>query len=280
MMNENRNIFCDIEKQLNTKIPQTLRNILIVTGFDDIQLLKDITEKNIFEIEVFVKTKLHTCIKQEDYINYYGPLYCNSPENFQFVLGHKIILDKISQYCKQKLSKKFDKATMTEPLLDEKQDSRKEDSAAVTEVRGVDCTIKSKHNGKTTNTTDISLENKYILKTIKNWTNTKFESFDTAVFDNMKIFCTVAESTNSNVSMTCTINCFCGINIKISKMSRSSGGSSRWIYTNYYTHFNRRHSPSKQHLDLDLDRDFNHTMLEKRNVLQKIGIERFFSKQQ
>lgn len=286
--NIEQNTFSDIERQLNIKIPQCLKNLLTATGFDDITLLKDMSENHILDIEAFAKTKLHACIQQKEYINYYGPLYCHNPENFEFVLGHKIILSKISEYCKVRWTEKFDKSTMTEKMtetvtekmtetvtkimLEDTSENIREDtnvevpSFPSSVVNRADC---CKIQGKPI-TVDISTESKTILKIIKHWAATKYKEVNSAVFDNMKIFCTVSESSSSNVAMTCTINCFCGTNIKITKISRSPGGSSRWIYTNYYTHFNRRHLSSLQNLVP--------TTLEKRNYQENSGIERFLVK--
>lgn len=80
------------ERYLGEKYPQFITDILLTAGFDNTSSLKLISEKTIKDLEIYVKNNKHLLKKTR---------YENNPENFEFALGHKILLTSIPENLKK-----------------------------------------------------------------------------------------------------------------------------------------------------------------------------------
>nr|CAI5825671.1 unnamed protein product [Callosobruchus analis] len=93
-------IFQSAESSLHFKIPEYIKNLLFLAGFESLALIATMTEKNIEELELYAKEELKSIVPQKDYVKYYGSTYKNYPEKFKFVIGHKKMLHLLIEFCK------------------------------------------------------------------------------------------------------------------------------------------------------------------------------------
>jgi len=77
-------MFTEAEMSLNIKIPITLKNLLIVSGFENEIVISNINDSDIRDIVSFAKNELHKIINKENLPNYYG-MYWKNPELFEIV---------------------------------------------------------------------------------------------------------------------------------------------------------------------------------------------------
>jgi len=103
LINSEDDVFA--EMSLNIKIPITLKNLLIVNGFENEIVISNINDSDIRDIVSFAKNELHKIIDKENLPNYYG-IYWKNPELFEIVPRYKHIISLLSKYCKKKLSHK------------------------------------------------------------------------------------------------------------------------------------------------------------------------------
>lgn len=239
-------IFEEIYSQLKIKIPLYIQNILAITGFDDEIILKDLTEEDTAYLERYVRTELVDCISEDEYINYLGPVYCKRLEKFQIVLGYKKMLFLARDYFRNKHRKSRDISTMTDREDTKSRGCKGKEDRVVgtfttsrnTETSSGSSSFCEEVPSQASNLkmVDINLtgENKHIHKVIKQWIQCKCDARQLLKinFDNIKITSSISETSAGH--MSCIITCFCGAAVKILKIKK-------WIYSNYHTHFIRKH---------------------------------------
>lgn len=80
-------VFAEAEISLNMKIPTSLKNLLIINGFNNEIIISHINDADIRDIISFARNDLHKVIDKEDLPKYYG-LYSKNPSLFEIVPGH------------------------------------------------------------------------------------------------------------------------------------------------------------------------------------------------
>jgi len=97
LINSENDVFAEAEMSLNIKIPITLKNLLIVNGFENEIVISNINDSDIRDIVSFAKNELHKIIDKENLPNYYG-IYWKNPELFEIIPGYKHIISLLSEY--------------------------------------------------------------------------------------------------------------------------------------------------------------------------------------
>lgn len=95
-------VFAEAEMSLNIKILVTLKNLLIVNGFETEVVISNVDDSDIKDIILFARNELHKIIDKEDLPKYYG-LYWKNPLLFEIVPGYKHIISLLSECYKKKL---------------------------------------------------------------------------------------------------------------------------------------------------------------------------------
>ncbi|XP_066584552.1 uncharacterized protein [Prorops nasuta] len=97
--------FNEAEDFLNLQIPETLKNLLIINGFDHEIIMSNIKDSDIDGIVEFTRTHLHHILSKEELPRYYG-IYSNNATIFEIIPGHRRIIHMLSDYYKQQVSVK------------------------------------------------------------------------------------------------------------------------------------------------------------------------------
>lgn len=84
---------------LNIKIPITLKNLLIVNGFENEIVIANLNDCDITNIISFTRNELHKIVDR-DLPKYYG-LYWKNPFVFEIVLEHRHIISLLSNCYKK-----------------------------------------------------------------------------------------------------------------------------------------------------------------------------------
>ncbi|CAH0558700.1 unnamed protein product [Brassicogethes aeneus] len=245
------NFFESFESKLNIVIPQTVKNILIINGYDNKRLVAELNETKISEIEDFVRNDLRNIVEKHDFEKYYG-LFANKPHLFKFVVGHRQIILKLIEFAQEQITNEshFE-------LKEKRKAMQKTRGKAVPSTSTCSSAIKlenvgehSRHDssGSRTRTESVSLteENAAIWSTLKSWTKSKTTGalWDklSKEFDNL----IVAVTTDTYNELFCKITCFCGVKVKITKLSKGISSNKRWIYSNFHKHLKKHIEPSPE----------------------------------
>jgi hypothetical protein len=254
LINSEVDVFAEAEISLNMKIPITLKNLLIVNGFENEIVISNINDSDIRDIILFARNELHKIIDKEDLPKYYG-IYWKNPSLFEVVPGHKHIISLLSEYYKKKLLHKDSVEKMNERLKKSIKKTKKSNQilqqlssnpnhtststseSSVINEEIIDDNLTSEESSECT----ILEENARIRKAIVSWTQGKVTEAGwlalRELFDNISIktsFLDVGE-------LSCVIKCFCGINCIISKFAKRNSKSKRWIYSNFQKHLLKKH---------------------------------------
>lgn len=240
--------YSHIEKSLNTQIPVYLKNLLKINGYNSKIVLKNIGNNDFEAIENFAKNDLVEIIPKSEYKNFYGPYFFNSPNKFKITAGDKKLIQIISDFLKGESSIKTfkDKATMT---------NIETTSIQTTPSEGPSDSSCHKNENKNENELemlehDLTIENASVSRIIKKWVCKKISEIkqgsgrDNDLKTDLKNkFNNIVFRTNvsSQGGLNCNITCFCGEKIKIYKQSQKSTFKARWICSNYYCHFSKKH---------------------------------------
>lgn len=92
-----------LEDELGTFVPHHVKNILKFNNLDNPVSFRGMTDEIIGELEKFAKTAMLPLIEEDgqDLKEYYGIFY-RKPENFQFVIGDKILIKQLVDFVKSK----------------------------------------------------------------------------------------------------------------------------------------------------------------------------------
>lgn len=91
-----KDFFVKTEERLKVSVPQFLKNMLKICGFDNELSFRNVTSSDLEELEHFARNDLPELITEDRYEEYYGPLYKNHPKKFKLLVGHKKLLQRIS----------------------------------------------------------------------------------------------------------------------------------------------------------------------------------------
>lgn len=245
-------VFAEAEISLNIKIPVSLKNLLIVNGFENEIVISNINDSDVRDIVSFARNDLHKIIDKEDLPKYYG-LYWKNPSLFEIVPGYKHIISLLSEYYKKKLSHKdtvrkmyrveekpIKKTKKRSKILHQLNSSQTSTSSShlLTSIIHEDTMDFSTSDESSEST--ISEENARIRKTIVSWAQGKVtkDGWETLKepFDNIDIRTSLDAG-----ELNCAIKCFCGVTYNISRFSKRGSKSKRWIYSNFQTHLLKKH---------------------------------------
>lgn len=102
-----------------------------------------------------------------------------------------------------------------------------------------------KKDARTSNysTDNLTEENVTISRKLKQTLKSKYENYwlSEKIEEKWNNVVMATHLSSSN-SLVCQITCFCKDKIKINKLSRSPTTKARWIYSNYHSHFEKKHA--------------------------------------
>ncbi|CAH0563130.1 unnamed protein product [Brassicogethes aeneus] len=212
--------FEQVKNNLGIIIPETLKNILMFTGYDNFYALKKLADSDIKAIEQQVRFDLPAVIEENEFQNYYG-IYYKNPSAFKISAGHRKILFQISVTMEEKTPKK---------------------------IRSVEKSIEesSKDKGILVNyEEERATVSNALLSWIKNRSN-RWMNFEEALLEKIKINIYL----DDNDRLIGKFTCFCDSRTStytISKVAKKIGNKKRWLYSNVYKHFNSKHmSPCEE----------------------------------
>ncbi|VEN46405.1 unnamed protein product [Callosobruchus maculatus] len=222
-------IFQSAESSLHFKIPQYIKNLLFLAGFESLALIATMTEKNIEELELYAKEELKSIVPQQDYVKYYGTTYKNYPEKFKFVIGYKKMLHLLIEFCK----------SQENSVNEENKENMSDTVVKLDNARGIansEAMPASSNGEKSINSSfDFTEENRTVLRLIKNWTKSRADQSRWIILnsdlDNI-IF-----NTRSSVEkeITSQITCFCKSSCRVPKLNN------RWVLSNFFRHLSAKH---------------------------------------
>lgn len=224
-------IFYTAESNLHFQIPEYIKNLLIIAGFESSTLIATINEKTIEDLEVFAREELRTIICEEDIVKYYGSTFQKHPEKFKFVIGHKKILHLLIEFCKKQsnLTKGNKKMKINDNV-------GRQRSIRSTASSGSFSSSEGKFVGSSGELSfDYTEENRSVLQLVKNWTKSKVDksrwlnlnvSLDDVIFNTR---CSVENK------LSCQITCFCRSTCRVPKLGN------RWILSNFFRHLSAKH---------------------------------------
>lgn len=217
------------ERILRISIPQYLKNLLTLTGYDNVLSLKSFKPEDIDELETFGRTEMELfCDSNKPQSDYYG-IYSKNKDNFKILPGHKRLLFGLVEYC-GKLFEKNEASGLQEISREEKAATRK--NSQIT-MRPVEVPA------------NIDEMRKKILLQLKEYYEEFFDLNKITLkgevatrFSDIQINVKLEESGgNSNSMYVANVQCiFCGIMVKGQKIDN------RWVLSNYYKHLKNQHS--------------------------------------
>lgn len=112
--NSNEMFFDTLEDKMVFKMPIFLKNILRLTGFNNLLSFRTIDEKILDKIEDFVKSKkmdkyimqekqLSSTNTDEEHLSAYYGIFWNDQINFEIEFGHRVTLCGIADYINAKI---------------------------------------------------------------------------------------------------------------------------------------------------------------------------------
>ncbi|KAK4882222.1 hypothetical protein RN001_005541 [Aquatica leii] len=134
-----------MQNDCNIILPEYIKKLLKITGFDTKSALSDFQETDINYLEKFAAEEIPNLFPHnlESYLN----IYAKNPKSFKIVLGHKKVLMK---FCETLRTRKN-----VLPLTTKKLSTNSSDTNLLLDSR--------------LDSTDLTEENAKLLKTIKNW---------------------------------------------------------------------------------------------------------------
>ncbi|XP_044745520.1 uncharacterized protein LOC123307329 [Coccinella septempunctata] len=233
-------IFQWFESEKGIEIPLYLKNLLKASGYDNKLVLSKISDDDFGKIEKFASTKLITIASPHEYRDFYGPYFDKFPSEFEIVDGHKNLIREIREILKQGQIRKHDKCTMTDENLE-------------------DCSENDLSSNLKMEPIDIDEENSFISRQTKQSLKAKYEiEFITEDYDSAWNRMHFQTSLNAANYLICYITCFCEERIKVSKLPKSKNCKPRWILSNFYVHFEKKHIRKISERKLISGHDFSH----------------------
>ncbi|CAG9820720.1 unnamed protein product [Phaedon cochleariae] len=224
------NFFKGAEAALNLIIPEIVKNIMIINGYDNEGIIANIDESRLEEMETFARNELHEILKPEDLPKYYG-LHSEKPTLFKFISGHKQTILMLANYSREN----FTRRRMSTSKNKSKSNNNSESDSCSSNSQTSEILKNIKHAPKLTE------ENALIWTTLKKWAKERTSSdLWRAVSDRFDDL-VVSSSFNKDGDLTCNIECFCGVKTKIQKLSKTQTTPKRWIYANFHKHILQRH---------------------------------------
>ncbi|XP_044758739.1 uncharacterized protein LOC123316627 [Coccinella septempunctata] len=219
-----------VEYETNIKIPSYLKNLLKATGYDTRLVLTKLNEDHFSKIETFAVTKLVPMVSAAQRKDFFGPVFHADPSSFQILDGHKVLLLEISEQLKKRNKKYSDQWTMTENL------------ETINDEKTSEGEVKKEIKSLQFSTQNLTEENETISRKLKQTLKSKFKNYwlSERIEEQWNNVMMKTYLTPSN-SLNCQITCFCNQKIIINKLSRSCTTKARWIYSNYHTHFEKKH---------------------------------------
>lgn len=96
--------FTLLEKKLKVKIPIYVKNVLKISGFDNVLIMSKMKDESILQMEHFMQNEfIDIMIEERQSIDDYYGIYKNARNNFKFLCGHKLLLKTLSKFCKEQL---------------------------------------------------------------------------------------------------------------------------------------------------------------------------------
>lgn len=94
--------FAAIDNHIKCKIPQYVKNVLVLTGFDNAMVFSKFTSASCQEIEEFMQNVFSDKMLQpnNEIIHFLG-IYAKCQKQFKFLPGHKAMLNIIAETCKR-----------------------------------------------------------------------------------------------------------------------------------------------------------------------------------
>ena len=231
------NVFEEIRSLINVNVPEQVKHILQITGFESVHLLSKINEKVLIDIEKQLREDLHDVLSTTEMEKVYGVFHKN-PGKFRFLTAHKhflLELPKLLSECeknKTRINKNNAKRSVNTQNVEELNVVPEEKNECI------------KQNVRKHLPINLTEENAHIWKTLKNWIKAKTPEAEWCAisknFNNVTVATRFA-SPAVDSELVCVIKCFCGSSYKLKKVSKQPNAPQRWIYGSYYKHWQRDH---------------------------------------
>ncbi|VEN51230.1 unnamed protein product [Callosobruchus maculatus] len=239
----------EFEEASKICLPNFLKNILKFNAFNNAAILRDISDKDIEDIEKFMVSETALdLIAESEYEQFYGVFHRN-PKKFKFLLGHKKLLLSISQFFKAKFEKEVAGFTTglgggpgrsgstTLPLVISQSNNQ--------ENRDKDVNGPSRKSSKLA--TDLAKENIQVSQTMRKWINSKCTDDEQLKYFKQKFsYISFETSLNFRDDLCCTMTCYCMKKLQILKSAQKPGYSDRWVYGNFHKHMTKHFSLYEQ----------------------------------
>nr|CAI5840444.1 unnamed protein product [Callosobruchus analis] len=156
------------ECSLHFKIPEYIKNLLFLAGFESLALIATMTEKNVEELELYAKEELRSTVPQKrlcQVLQIY--IYKNYPKEFKCIIRHKKMLHLLIEFCK----------SQENSANEENKENISDTVVKLDNARGIansEAMPASRNGEKSVNSSfDFTKENRTLLRLIKNWTNSR-----------------------------------------------------------------------------------------------------------
>ncbi|XP_033219373.1 uncharacterized protein LOC117174394 [Belonocnema kinseyi] len=208
-----------LQNGMRVWVPLHIKNILKLSNLDNASCLQDLDDAAIKELESFAKTIMLKKVKNEpDLTQYYG-VFNEEPENFEFVIGDKLILKRMV---------KFTQATPFEYWT-----SRTSESYAMPSTQ------KSDKDPDTDISTEISKVNRLVKKVVNETTPYLSETHRVNLLNGVDTNISIEKDAYDvlqcyKATITCPV---CHQNLNFTKSMTKTNYNPRWIISNLKRHF-------------------------------------------
>lgn len=263
------NLWLRAESGVNIRVPDVIKNMLNINGYENRLLISQIDDCVISSIEEFARNDLPHIISKDEFKKYYG-IFSDKPDKFRFVIGHRQIIKIIAEFFQKELNEtNYDGVG--------KNITKKSSSASSQQTQKLSCDVSCDES------VDLQEERQKLFHTMKSWARLKVDAEKWCSFENnfqnigMEIKLVKGYP---NDQLYCTITCFCGSKYKLPKLSKRNSQYARWITSNFYTHLTDKHinissttsNKSAPKVKKTLDSYFKKKSTEKIRVLQNVII--------
>lgn len=212
------------EQFLDLEVPNYLKKLLTINGYNNATTIARICENDITEIESFAKNTLPTIIEKQDFEQYYW-IFHQNVDNFKIVNGHRKLIILIADYFKSRMK--------TNDSLSTTNKTVKRFSSPVNSHNNLTSQNKSLY--------DLKEENRHVTKTLKNWIRRKCNDKQWNLYKTKCKKIQLSIKSNANNKLECLIRCFCNTHLKIFQVLKNNQQKQKWILSSFYKHFKAQH---------------------------------------
>lgn len=237
-------VFKEAENALSTTIPNNIKKLLTINGYDDKKALSFVDEKSLDTIEVFAIEVLPNLIDSDEYASYYG-IFKNNIKKFQILSGFRKRILMVAEFYKTKFSKKNSEFILKRKILNTHDASLKKKFTSIDLIPNTIASELVAENNVIDSVIDIENERAFVEKSIRKWLRNQQEiDIKSLCNNNLNISVRVNEKINNDTedmyytcNYICIINCVvCKSEQTVRKVADKSHVKGRWVFSNFYRH--------------------------------------------